>query len=47
MRTVKDTAFYMCDNLTALHFNGTLEELKLLSIGSNNFEKISQISYNR
>ncbi len=47
LKTVADTAFYMCDNLTALHFNGTLEELKLLSIGSNNFEKITEISYNR
>lgn len=47
VRTIEDTAFYMCDNLTTLHFNGTLDELKLLSIGSNNFEKITQISYNR
>ena len=38
LRTIEDTAFYMCPNIGEFHyFNGTADELRLLSIGSNNF----------
>ncbi len=47
LRVIEDTAFYMCDNLTELHFNGTIAELSLLSIGDNNFAKINKISYEK
>lgn len=38
LRNIEDTAFYMCPNISEYHyFNGTVDELMLLSIGSNNF----------
>ena len=48
LKLIEDTAFYMCDNLEVLHFNGNLDELQvfLTSIGSNNFGNGINISYN-
>lgn len=47
VKFIEDTVFYMCDNIEELHFNGTYDELMLVSIGANNFGKEIKISYNR
>ncbi len=45
LRTIEDTAFYMCPNIGEFHyFNGTVDELMLLSIGNNNFGREIKIA---
>ena len=45
LKVIEDTAFYKCDSLVNLHFDGSLGELNRLSIGYNNFEMVTKISY--
>jgi len=49
LKRIEDTAFYMCENLTRVHFDGTRADLELLlsATGANNFNKGTPISYNR
>lgn len=39
LKTIADTAFYMCDNVNSIYYKGTVADWMLLAIGTNNFSQ--------
>jgi len=42
LKTIDETAFYMCYNLTKIHFDGKKSDFSSLSVGANNFEYVTE-----